>query len=137
MILESIVIAVSSNYQEYLWSNNGTLNYITVSSSGTYNVTVTDSGGCQATSDIVVVNVVPNPTVSVTSGQITSSRITSGFPLLSTQSFTTNALTTIGFTTMGLTSMGLTSQDYTGQNTVTSGGDSVGLSVSCHEFVGQ
>lgn len=46
----------------YAWSNGGTTQSITVTSSGTYSCTVTKSSGCTATSNAITVTVYPTPT---------------------------------------------------------------------------
>jgi hypothetical protein len=42
-------LCAPAGYTSYAWSTGGTLNCITVSSSGTYSVTVTDANGCTST----------------------------------------------------------------------------------------
>jgi len=42
-------LCVAAGYTTYAWSTGGTLNCITVGSSGTYSVTVTDANGCTST----------------------------------------------------------------------------------------
>lgn len=56
----------------YDWSNNATSQTITVTTSGTYSVTISDANGCQASSSAITVNVsnAPVPTVQ-TSGATT------------------------------------------------------------------
>ncbi|MCB9264323.1 MAG: SBBP repeat-containing protein [Lewinellaceae bacterium] len=49
----------------YLWSNDATMRSITVSTSGSYTVTVTNAGGCPQASLPVEVTVVPPPTASI------------------------------------------------------------------------
>jgi fibronectin-binding autotransporter adhesin len=49
----------SSSADSYLWSNSCTAQSTTVSSAGTYTVTVTDENGCQGTSAGVVVQIIP------------------------------------------------------------------------------
>lgn len=49
----------------YLWSNNATTPAITVATSGTYSVVVTDANGCTFTSDSVTVTVLPLPSASI------------------------------------------------------------------------
>lgn len=46
----------------YAWSNGGTTQMITVTTSGTYSCTVTKSNGCVATSNAITVTVNPTPT---------------------------------------------------------------------------
>src|SRR5262249_51886609 len=57
---------------KYLWSTGETSACITVTQAGPYSVTVTDSKGCQATSQgALAVN--PNPTAAVPDGQVCGS----------------------------------------------------------------
>jgi len=67
------VVLTASSGTVYLWSNGATANSITVSTSGTYNVRVTQTGGCSATSS--------NTTVSVGAGSGAIPIITAGGPL--------------------------------------------------------
>ena len=55
----------SSSATGYLWSNNQTTQSILVGSAGTYSVTITDAGGCSATSAPVTVTVSPAPATPV------------------------------------------------------------------------
>jgi hypothetical protein len=61
----SVVIS-SSQSEGNIWSNDQTSSSITVSQSGTYSVDYTDANGCEATSNIISVNVSdsPVPTIS-------------------------------------------------------------------------
>jgi len=60
------VTLTASPAASYLWSNNATSQSITVSTSGSYSVEVTDANGCKATSAPVNVTVNPNPTPTIT-----------------------------------------------------------------------
>ncbi len=51
----------------YLWSTNATTPTITVNTTGTYTVVVTDANGCTLTPDSVIVTILPPPTAT-TSG---------------------------------------------------------------------
>ena len=64
----------SSSATDNLWSSNATTQVITVTSSGTYTVTVTNNNGCSALSNATVVNVsnAPTPTVTATATQACS-----------------------------------------------------------------
>lgn len=64
------VTLTASNGTAYLWSNGATSKSITVTTSGNYNVRVTQSGGCSATSS--------NTSVSVGSGSAPTPTITAG-----------------------------------------------------------
>lgn len=55
------VMLTSSQTSNIMWSNNATSSSITVSSSGTYDVTYTDGNGCTATSATTTVTVNANP----------------------------------------------------------------------------
>jgi len=61
----SVVLTASSG-AAYLWSNGATTQSITVGASGAYSVTVTDAGGCSATSApaAVTVNPLPSPVIT-------------------------------------------------------------------------
>ena len=54
----------------YLWSTGETTPTITVTSSGSYTVTITNNDGCSATSDALVVNVNPTPAMNTPTNQI-------------------------------------------------------------------
>ncbi|MEI6815096.1 MAG: hypothetical protein WCL14_00700, partial [Bacteroidota bacterium] len=57
----------TGTYNSYAWSNGGTGQSINVTSSGTYSVTVSNSGGCTGvTSQSVTVNTNPTPTITHT-----------------------------------------------------------------------
>ena len=59
------VVLSAGIYPSYHWSNGATTAAITVSTSGTYNVTVTNGNGCTGTaSQVVVVSQNPVPTIT-------------------------------------------------------------------------
>ena len=60
------VTLVASTGASYLWSNGQYTQSITVSTAGTYTVTVTNAAGCSATSagTVVTVNALPTPTIT-------------------------------------------------------------------------
>ncbi len=61
----SVVLSAVQGASSYAWSNGGTTDHITVTSSGTYTCTVTQ-GNCSGTSNAITVTVTPgNVTVSV------------------------------------------------------------------------
>ncbi len=70
---ESVTLDAGSGFSTYNWSNNATTQTIAVASSGTYSVTVTNSGGCQAvaSSSAIVVNPAPSTPVITTGGSLT------------------------------------------------------------------
>ncbi|MCU0347000.1 MAG: hypothetical protein MUC59_08645, partial [Saprospiraceae bacterium] len=62
---QSATIAVNEIFESYLWSTGSTASSITVSQSGTFTVTVTNSGGCEGTASATVA-VNPNPLPTIT-----------------------------------------------------------------------
>lgn len=64
----STTLTAAAGYASYLWSNNSTAQFISVSTAGTYTVTVTDNNGCTGSNSIVVA-VFPSP-VPVISGTL-------------------------------------------------------------------
>jgi hypothetical protein len=64
----SSVTLTSTAGASYLWSTGATTQAITVSSSGSYSVTMTDGNGCSGTSPASVVTVYPVPTVVLSTG---------------------------------------------------------------------
>ncbi|MFP5246749.1 MAG: hypothetical protein ACLGH0_08645, partial [Thermoanaerobaculia bacterium] len=62
---ESFTLDAGAGFTTYLWSNGATSQSITVSSPGTYSVTVTDASGCSG-SDSHVVTPKPLPSATIT-----------------------------------------------------------------------
>ena len=62
---ESVMLS-SSSASSYLWSTSATTQSISVTTSGTYNVTVTDANGCTGGASSVTITVNTNPTPSIT-----------------------------------------------------------------------
>lgn len=60
------VVLTANGSGTYLWSNGATTQNITVSSSGSYNVKLTDGFGCKNTSSSTVVQVSPYPVPTIT-----------------------------------------------------------------------
>ncbi len=60
------LMLTASAASSYLWSTGATSQSITVSTAGSFTVTVTDANGCQGTSDPVVTTVNTNPTPTIT-----------------------------------------------------------------------
>ncbi|MCB9190683.1 MAG: tandem-95 repeat protein [Flavobacteriales bacterium] len=58
---DSVVLAATPGFEEYLWSTGATTPTIVVSTSGTYNVAVVDEGGCSGVSADVTITVYQNP----------------------------------------------------------------------------
>ena len=63
----------SSSAATYLWNTGATSSFIDVITSGSYSVTVTEAGGCSATSDLTNVTVNPLPSVSAGNNITTAS----------------------------------------------------------------
>jgi hypothetical protein len=71
------VVLSSSSTSGNTWSNNATTQEITVTTSGSYSVTVTDINGCSATSNATSVNVsnAPTPTITASATQACSGEV--------------------------------------------------------------
>ena len=64
---DSIAISANNGYASYAWSTGDSTGLITLSSSGIYNISVTDSSGCMASDSVKIIEGVPmlaNYTVS-------------------------------------------------------------------------
>lgn len=61
---QSVTLNAGAGFSSYAWNTGATSQTVTVSSTGTYSVTVTNASGCQA-SDNVTVNATPPPFVSI------------------------------------------------------------------------
>ncbi|MCB0777184.1 MAG: hypothetical protein KDB99_12795, partial [Chitinophagaceae bacterium] len=55
----------------WLWSNGSSNQSITINSTGTHSVTVTDANGCSNTSSVTSVNVSPSPVVTISASPYT------------------------------------------------------------------
>jgi hypothetical protein len=64
----SVELISEGSYASYQWSTGETSSSVAVSESGNYSVTVTDANGCSGTSNVIHVDVQPNPSVEVTAG---------------------------------------------------------------------
>jgi hypothetical protein len=68
----SSVVLTASAGSSWLWSNGATTQSITVSTSGSYSVVVTNASGCSNTSAATVVAVSPSPLVNITASPYSS-----------------------------------------------------------------
>ncbi|MCO5289007.1 MAG: fibronectin type III domain-containing protein [Bacteroidetes bacterium] len=96
----SVTLTASAG-TSYLWSNGATTQSITVTSSGNYNVTVSQSGGCAAVSNTVNVSVSTAPAATITPSGSTS--ICPGSSVTLTASTGSNYLWSNGATTQSIT----------------------------------
>jgi|GEM_PF-1304495 len=64
----SVVLSAPSGYASYQWSNGATTREITVSTTGTFTVTVDDEHGCTGTSPATAVMVYENPEPVIAAG---------------------------------------------------------------------
>ena len=95
----SVVLTASAG-TSWAWSNGATTQAITVTTGGSYTVTVT-SGSCVSTSSPVVVTVNPTPTAAITAGGPTT--FCSGLNVVLTASAGTSWLWSNGATTQAIT----------------------------------
>lgn len=96
------VVLTASEGASYLWSNGATTRSITVTSSGTFSVTVTDANDCAAASSDVVVTVNPLPSVpTITAGGPTT--FCNGESVTLTSSQAASYLWSNGATTQSIT----------------------------------
>ena len=72
----SIVLNPGSG-DTFLWSDNSTNQTLTATTSGTYDVTVTDNNGCSAT-DNITVNIAPSLVVTVSGTNVTCNGLNNG-----------------------------------------------------------
>ena len=63
---DSVLLDAGAGYLHYRWSTGAEARMLTATVSGTYTVTVTGQGGCEATSPPVNVTVFPKPLASIT-----------------------------------------------------------------------
>lgn len=62
---DSVTLSLVGNYENFKWSNGDTNTTITVYSTGSYYVIVTDNEGCSARSEVIDVNVKQVPTFEI------------------------------------------------------------------------
>lgn len=97
----SNVVLTASPGSSYLWSSGQTTQSITVTTSGSFSVTVTDANGCQGVSAPVVTTANPNPTPTITASGPTT--FCSGGSVVLTASASSSYLWSTGETTQGIT----------------------------------
>ncbi len=98
----SVTISVNGTYNSYLWSTGATTQSITVSTAGSYTVTVTNASGCSGTSAPVVVTVISQCTKPIiTAGGSTT--LCPGQTVKLTSSVSSSYLWSTGATTRSIT----------------------------------
>ncbi len=79
----TLTLTAEPGFDSYLWSNGSTANTLTITQSGTYALTVTNSIGCAATDEITVNIETVQPTITgnltITEGQTTTLSTQEGF----------------------------------------------------------
>ncbi|MBX7094122.1 MAG: PKD domain-containing protein [Flavobacteriales bacterium] len=113
----------------YDWSNGDVTSTITVTTSGTYDVTITNEKGCSATSSPVTVTVNANPTVSISANGNTSFCTGGSVDLTANQ---TPVLWSTGATTQTITvnASGTYSATYTNGNGCSATSNDITVNVS-------
>ncbi|MCS6990593.1 MAG: T9SS type A sorting domain-containing protein [Chitinophagales bacterium] len=93
---QTATLTASQNYSAYLWSTGATTKSITVSTAGTYVLTVTSSNGCTAVATpVTITSSIPNVTISA-SGPLTwcgPGSVTLSVPTYSSYLWSTGATT--------------------------------------------
>lgn len=111
------VVLTSSSLSGNNWSNAQTTGAITVTTSGTYSVTVTDGSGCSATSTPTVVTVNSNPSAPTVTPSGATTFCDGGSVNLSSSQGTGNSWSTAETTqTITATTSGAYSVTYTNAN---------------------
>lgn len=62
---QTVTLSVVGNYAAYVWNTGSTASSIAVNTAGNYSATVTDAFGCTAASNVITVDVVAVPNVTV------------------------------------------------------------------------
>ena len=106
------VTLTSSQSSGIMWSNNATTPAITVSSSGTYDVTYTDANGCTATSAPATVTVNANPSAPTITANGPTTFCTGDSVMLTSNQATGNVWST-NATSQSITVMSSGSYDVT------------------------
>lgn len=125
------VTLTSSQPNGITWSNAATTAAITVSSSGSYDVTYTDANGCTATSLSTVVTVNPNPTAPTITASGSTSFCTGDSVMLSSSQTTGNTWSTSATTQdIYVSTSGTYSVTYTDANGCSATSNTTSVSVS-------
>ena len=95
------VVLTSSSATGNTWSNGATTQNITVTSAGTYQVTVVNGAGCSATSNSITINVNPSPTPTISAGGSTT--LCTGETVVLTSSASSGNTWSNGATTQSIT----------------------------------
>lgn len=125
------VTLTSSQASGIMWSDNSTTQAITVSSSGSYDVTYTDANGCSATSAPTTVTVNPNPSAPTISANGPTTFCTGDSVLLTSSQATGNMWSTSATSqAINVTSSGSYSVTYTDANGCSATSNPTTVSVS-------
>jgi len=117
----SVSLTASGGFANYLWSNGATTQGIVVTTAGSYSCVATTGGGCQRTSNTVVVTVYSAPPAPVITPS--SAVICIGGDVTLTSNYATNILWNTGATTQSIL---VTNGNYSVTYTDGSGCSSIG-----------
>ncbi|MCF8459258.1 MAG: tandem-95 repeat protein [Flavobacteriales bacterium] len=98
---DSVVLTATAGFNGYEWSNGATTQSITVYTSGSFNVTVTDENGCQGTSplktievySLPIINIIANGPIEFCAGDSVTLTATGGLNYLWSNGATTQSIT--------------------------------------------
>lgn len=115
---ENTVLDAGNGFKSYEWSNGATTQTTTITQTGNYTVTVTNSNDCKATSAPIAVTVNPKPSVAITGPNSLCNNSTAVYSVAAAPASTFQWSVTGGNITAGSTSNSITVQWGTASGSV-------------------